>query len=231
MTGPCGITTTDFYNKLGGPETTVINIDGNGNALTVNSAYRNHITTDNNAKIVLKNVTMDSNYKVEGSTWDDYGLIFDCPTEFTNVTFNRQLALSRPYKHILNNVTINQTAATGDMYALWIQAGADVTFNGGTVNSINPNSGSLNRAIKIADEYITDPQLTKLNVSGVTFKSQKKAAVLVTSTAGADIIWGTGNDITNVAADQTNAVWNDADRAAAWEKITVTGCRKYQEQE
>ncbi len=228
MTYPCGITTSEFYNKLGGPETTVINIDGNGNALTVNSAYRNHIWTDNNAKIVLKNVTMDSNYKVEGSTWDDYGLIFDCPTEITDVTFNRQLVLSRPYKHILNNVTINQTAATGDMYALWIQAGADVTFNGGTVNAVSPN-GNKNRAIKIADEYITDPQLTKLNVSGVTFKSQKKAAVLVTSTAGADIIWGTGNDISQVAADQTNAVWNDADRTAAYDLVTVTGCTKYQE--
>lgn len=229
MTGPCGITTTDFYNKLGGPETTVINIDGNGNALTVNSAYRNHITTDNNAKIVLKNVTMDSNYKVEGSTWDDYGLIFDCPTEFTNVTFNRQLALSQPYKHILNNVTINQTAATGDMYALWIEAGADVTFNGGAVNAVSPN-GNKNRAIKIADQYVTNPQLTKLNVSGVTFKSDKKAAVLVTSTAGTDIIWGEGNDISNVAADQTNAVWNDADRTAAYDLVTVTGCTKYQEQ-
>ena len=231
MTGPCGITTSDFYNKLGGAETTVINIDGNGNALTVNSAYRNHIWTDNNAKIVLKNVTMDSNYKVEGSTWDDYGLIFECPTEITDVTFNRQLVLSRPYKHILNNVTINQTAATGDMYALWIQAGADVTFNGGTVNSINPNSGSLNRAIKIADEYMPTPlQLTKLNVSGVTFKSQKKAAVLVTSTAGADIIWGEGNDISQVAADHTNAVWNDSGRTAAWDLVTVTGCTKFQEQ-
>ena len=230
MTGPCGITTSEFYNKLGGAETTVINIDGNGNALTVNSAYRNHIWTDNNAKIVLKNVTMDSNYAVGGSTWDDYGLIFDCPTEFTNVTFNRQLVLSRPYKHILNNVTINQTAATDDMYALWIQAGADVTFNGGTVNSINPNSGSLNRAIKIADEYITDPQLTKLNVSGVTFKSQKKAAVLVTSNAGAEIVWGEGNDISQVAADQTHAVWNDSARTAAWDLVTVTGCTKYQEQ-
>lgn len=230
MTGPCGITTSEFYNKLGGPETTVINIDGNGNALTVNSTYRNHIWTDNNAKIVLKNVTMDSNYKVGGSTWDDYGLIFDCPTEFTDVTFSRQLVLSKPYKHILNNVTINQTAATGDMYALWIQAGADVTFNGGTVNSINPNSGSLNRAIKIADEYISEPQLTKLNVSGVTFKSQKKAAVLVTSTAGANIIWGEGNDISQVAADQTIAVWNDANRTAAWDLVAVTGCKKFQEQ-
>lgn len=224
------ITTSNFYLNRGGANTSTITVDGNGHTLTFNSTYRNHIQTTNNAKIVLKNVTMDSNYKVGGSTWDDYGLIFDCPTEFTDVTFNRQLVLSQPYKHILNNVTINQTASTGDMYALWIEAGADVTFNGGIVNAINPNSGSKNRAIKIADEYITDPQLTKLNVSGVTFKSQKKAAVLVTSTAGADIIWGTGNDISDVFADQTNAVWNDAGRTAAWELITVTGCAKYQEQ-
>ena len=230
MTGDCGITTSNFYNKLGGPETTVINIEGNDKALTINSTYRNHIVTDNNAKIVLKNVTMDSNYAVSGSTWDDYGLIFDCPTEFTNVTFNRQLVLSQPFKHVLNNVRINQTSATSDMYALWIQAGADVTFNGGVVNSINPNAGSKNRAIKIADEYMPTPcQLTKLNVSGVTFKSQKKAAVLVTSTAGADIVWGGGNNISEVAADQTNAVWNDSARADAWDLVTVTGCTKYQE--
>ena len=222
------ICTSDFYLNRGGANTSTITLNGNGYALTFHSGNRNHIQTTNKAKFVLKNATVDSDYKVEGSTWDDYGLIFDCPTEFTDVTFNRQLVLSRPYKHILNNVTINQTAATGDMDALWIQAGADVTFNGGTVNSVSPN-GNKNRAIKIADEYIDDPLLTKLNVSGVTFKSQKKAAVLVTSTAGANIVWGEGNNISQVAADQTNAVWNDADRTAAWNLVTVTGCTKHQE--
>ncbi|MDD5963636.1 MAG: hypothetical protein PUC92_06745 [bacterium] len=223
------INTSNFYLNRGGANTHTITINGNSHKLTFHSTYRNHIQTSNGAKIILKNATVDSDYQVGGSTWDDYGLIFQCPTEFENVTFNRQLALEQPYAHKLTNVTINQTSATGDMYALWIEAGADVTFNGGTVNSINPNSGSLNRAIKIADQYIDNPQLTKLNVSGVTFKSQKKAAVLVTSTAGADIIWGTGNDISNVADDHTNAVWNDADRTAAWDLITVTGCTKYQE--
>ena len=87
----------------------------------------------------------------------------------------------------------------------------------------------MNRAIKIADQYITNPQLTKLAVSGTTFKSQKKAAVLVTSTAGANIVWGEGNDISEVQADNVNAVWNDAARAAAWDLVTVTGCTKKQE--
>ena len=223
------ICTSDFYQNRGGANTSTITIDGAGHNLTFHSTYRNHIQTTNGAKIILKNAIVDSDYKVGGSTWDDYGLIFDCPTEFSNVTFNRQLVLSQPYAHKLSNVTINQTSATGDMYALWIEAGADVTFNGGAINALSPN-GNKNRAVKIADEYITDPLLTKLNVSGVTFKSDKKAAVLVTSTAGATITWGEGNDISQVAADQTNAVWNDADRTAAWDSVTVTGCTKYQEQ-
>lgn len=223
------ICTSDFYKNRGGENTSTITIDGNGHNLTFLSTYRNHLQTTNGAKIILKNATVDSDYMVSGSTWDDYGLIFDCPTEFSNVTFNRQLVLSQPYAHKLSNVTINQTSETGDMYALWIEAGADVTFNGGAVNALSPN-GNKNRAIKIADEYITDPQLTKLSVAGVTFKSDKKAAVLVTSTAGATITWGEGNDISEVAADTENAVWNDADRADAWDLVTVTGCTKYQEQ-
>lgn len=223
------INTSDFYLNRGGDNTNTITIDGNSHNLTFHSTYRNHIQTTNGAKIILKNATVDSDYKVEGSTWDDYGLIFQCPTEFENVVFNRLLALEQPFQHKLKNVTINQTSATNDdMYALWIEAGADVTFNGGAINAVSPN-GKKNRAIKIADQYITDPELTKLSVSGVTFKSDKKGAVLVTSTAGANIVWGEENDITGVAADQTNAVWNDAERTAAWEKITVTGCTKYQE--
>ncbi len=230
--GSASFDRSDFYSQLGGASTKTITIDGGaaGAELNIVSGYRNHIVTKNNATIILKNLTISSNYMVGGSTWDDYAIIFDCPTIIENVTFTRQVALGKNQKHELSKVTINQTAATGDMYALWLQAGVDVTLKDCVINSINPNAGSLNRAIKIADEYIDNPQLTKLAVSGTTFKSQKKAAVLVTSTAGANIVWGEGNDISEVQADNVNAVWNDADRTAAWDLVTVTGCTKIQEQ-
>ncbi|MGN1190383.1 MAG: hypothetical protein ACI4SL_08330 [Candidatus Ornithospirochaeta sp.] len=220
---------SDFYKKFGGANTQSITINGNGHKVIIHSTYRNHIVTENpSTKLILNNLTFTSDYKVEGSTWDDYAIIFDCDTEMDRVKFERQVALIKAHKHILDNVTINQTSNTGDMYALWIEAGANVSISNSIINSINP-SGSSNRAIKIADEYITDPQLTTLSVSGTTFKSQKKAAVLVTSTAGANITWGTGNDISGVAADSINAVWNDSDRTAAWDLVTVTGCTKGQE--
>ena len=230
--GSASFDKSDFYAQFGGASTKTITIDGGaaGAELNIVSSYRNHIDTKNNATLILKNLTISSNYKVGGSTWDDYAIIFDCPTIIENVTFTRQVALGKNQKHELSKVTINQTAATGDMYALWLEAGVDVTLKDCVINSINPNSGSLNRAIKIADEYVDDPQLTKLAVSGTTFKSQKKAAVLVTSTAGANIVWGEGNDISQVQADNVNAVWNDADRTAAWDLVTVTGCTKKQEE-
>ena len=232
INGRASFDKSDFYAQFGGASTKTITIDGGaaGAELNIVSRYRNHIDTKNNATLILKNLTISSNYKVEGSTWDDYAIIFDCPTIIENVTFTRQVALGKNQKHELSKVTINQTAATGDMYALWLEAGVDVTLKDCMINSINPNAGSLNRAIKIADEYITNPQLTKLAVSGTTFKSQKKAAVLVTSTAGANIVWGEGNDISQVQADNVNAVWNDAARTAAWDLVTVTGCTKKQEE-
>ena len=229
--GSASFDKSDFYAQLGGASTKTITIDGGtaGAELNIISGYGNHILTKNNATLILKNLSISSNYKVEGHTWNLYGIFFECPTIIENVTFTRQVALGKNQKHELSKVTINQTAATGDMYALWLEAGVDVTLKDCVINSINPNSGSLNRAIKIADEYITNPQLTKLAVSGTTFKSQKKAAVLVTSTAGANIVWGEGNDISQVQADNVNAVWNDADRTAAWDLVTVTGCTKKQE--
>lgn len=222
-----------YKATLGDSDTHSVTINANENRITFDSNYRNAINCY--GTLTINNATIDSTYKTSGSTWDDYGLIFRYQNGgknevvFNNVVFNRQVVIEKGVKATFNNCTINQTSATGDMYALWICAGADVTLNDCTINSKNPNSGSFNRAIKIADEYITGPQSTTLSVSGTTIKSQKKAAVLVTSTAGANITWGEGNNITGVEADSTNAVWNDSDRTNAWDLVIVTGCQKVQE--
>ena len=140
INGRASFNKSDFYKQFGGASTKTITIDGGaaGAELNIVSRYRNHIDTKNNATLILKNLTISSNYMVGGSTWDDYAIIFDCPTIIENVTFTRQVALGKNQKHELSKVTINQTAATGDMYALWLQAGVDVTLKDCVINSINP---------------------------------------------------------------------------------------------
>lgn len=233
-----------YYSAtLGGKDSEYVMIDGNNKKITLQSDYRNAINCY--GKLTINDAELDSTYKPEGSTWDDYAIIFRYQENgkneviFNNVIFDRQVAIEKGVKATFNNCTINQTSATDDMYALWIQAGADVTLNNCTINSVNLNSGNNNRAIKIADEYVWNGQggnlpedqvsVTNLAVNGTTFKSQKKAAVLVTSAAGAHITWGVDNDISEVAADNVNAVWNDSERAAYMDLVNVTGCTKIQE--
>ena len=76
-------------------------------------------------------------------------------------------------------------------------------MDGCTVNSAG-------RAIKISDQYVdqAERQLTKLTVKNTSFTSVKKAAILVGSTAGANITLE-NVDISGVSADTTNAVWVD----------------------
>ena len=68
-----------------------------------------------------------------------------------------------------------------------------------------------------------------MNVSNTTFKTEEKAAIIVKSTAGADITLD-NVDITAVVADAVNAVWVDADRSTAYNLVTVSGGTKFQEQ-
>jgi hypothetical protein len=131
-----------------------------------------------------------------------------------NVTFDKAVAIDNAGKATtMKNVTIN---ATGDVYALWITAeGQNVTIDGLTINSEG-------RGIKINEQYVAAPEKVILNVSNATFNTVKKAAVIVKSAAGADITLDNVN-IDNVKGDFTNAVWNDADSAASFDKITVVG--------
>ena len=67
-----------------------------------------------------------------------------------------------------------------------------------------------------------------MNVSNADFNIKKKAAILVKSAAGADIILN-NIDISGVVADKVNAVWVDEDSADSYDLVTVTGGKKKQE--
>ena len=86
------------------------------------------------------------------------------------------------------------------------------------------------RGIKVIDEYIDEADRVQcnINISNCSFETASKAAILVTNTKGAKIA-ASNLDITKVAADNVNAVWNDSKRTAAWDLVEVTGCTKKQE--
>jgi hypothetical protein len=201
--------------KLGGANTDNIIIDLNGNKLNITTTYWSAIGANNdNATITIKNGSMTSTGNSAG-TWNAYDVrLCNCNYVIENVTFDKAVAIDNAGKSTtMKNVTIN---ATGDVYALWITAeGQNVTIDGLTINSEG-------RGIKIDEQYVAAPEKVILNVSNATFNTVKKAAVIVKSAAGADITLDNVN-IDNVKGDFTNAVWNDADSAASFDKITVVG--------
>lgn len=143
--------------------------------------------------------------------------------ELINVTSDKAIALKAG--GTLTNVTIND-ANTSDTYAIWIQPkGQTVTIDGCTIDMLACSDG---RGIKIDEQYVDAPAKVTLNVSNTIFKTEEKAAILVKSKAGADIILNNIN-ITEVAADSTNPVWVDAASAAYYNIVTVTGGTKVQE--
>jgi hypothetical protein len=100
---------------------------------------------------------------------------------------------------------------------MWITAaGQNVTIDGLTINSDG-------RGIKIDEQYVNESLAhVTLKVSNATFKTAKKAAILVKSAAGAHITLNNAN-IANVAEDHGFAVWVDEDAAAYADKVVVNG--------
>ncbi|MDD6777806.1 MAG: hypothetical protein PUD91_02060, partial [Bacteroidales bacterium] len=211
--------------RYGGDNTTVVSFNGNGHKLTIDSSYRQWLKAKNdNAKFVLNDLALNGTFETE-RTWDGYDIIFCNEVEANNVTFSRAVAVDK-VKGTFNNCVINQLL-NQDAYALWVVAGSDVTVKDCAINSKTGNGG---RAIKVADEYACDshggggtPANTTLAVEGTTFKSDKKAAILVSSCSDTNITWGAGNDISAVAADSTNPVWKD-NNATFTGTVTATGC-------
>ena len=201
--------------KLGGEGTEAITIDLNGHKLNITTTYWSVLGAKNaDAVFTIKNGTMTSSQAT--GTWNSYDLGFaNCNYNFENVVFDKAIALEAANKtYNLKNVTINETH---DYYAMWVSAkGQTVNIDGLTINS-------LGRGIKIDEQYVAAPAKVTMNVANATFKTAKKAAVIVKSVAGAVINWGAGNDIANVAEDDTFAVWVDEDSAAYADKVVVNG--------
>lgn len=216
----------------GGSATTAVSITGKtGNeTLTFNNVNSdwNYVACANEfAQINISKLKLTNSDHNDGP-WNRHDVYFHNPVTLTNVYSDKAIAVRADAA--LDKVTITDQRDDNDDYGLWIEAyGQTVTVKDCTFDMIK-NNGKTGRAITIKDQYIDSPSLVTLNVSGTTFKSQKKAAVLVTSTAGANITWGENNDISEVQDDTENAVWNDADRTAAWNLVTVTGCTKKQEE-
>lgn len=222
---------TNDKSVFGTASTTSIVVEGNGHTITfhnTDSDWNAIYTKNEDAVLTIKNATIDnSGYNADGGTWNGHDITFNCNVVLDNVTANNAIAVGMDAT--IRRSTISDNDGTTSAYMLWIQATCQtVSIEDCTINGKSSITND-NRAIKIADEYIGEPdrKSVTLNVSGTTFSSDSKAAVLVTNTAGATINWGEGNDISGVAADNVNAVWNDSARADAI--VKVSGCKVIQE--
>ena len=201
--------------KLGGENTKNITIDLAGNKLNITTTYWSVLGAKNaDALFTIKNGTMTSSQAT--GTWNSYDLCFaNCNYNFENVVFEKAIALEAANKaYNLKNVSITETH---DYYAIWVSAkGQNITINGLNVESAG-------RGIKIDEQYVDAPAKVTMSVANATFKTVKKAAIVVKSVAGAEINWGAGNNITEVAADSEFAVWVDENSAAYADLVVVNG--------
>lgn len=206
---------TQSTNAFGWSNTGSIIIDGKGlYKLTFDhpDSDANHVTT-NGAKLILKNLYL-SNSGYNNGPWNRHDIVFDCTVSLENVNSDKAIALGSDA--IFNHVTIKDS----DVYGLWIKADGQTV----TLENVTIEMGSTDgRAIAVKDQYVNDPQKVTLTITDSVIKSQTKAAVLVTSTAGA-MISAQNVDISGVSADNTNLVWiDDGEGYANITDTTVSG--------
>ena len=219
-----------FY--LGGANTSNVVIEGVGAAseLKFTNSYLAAIMMNNpKGLLTLKNLKVSSTRPV--GPWNVYDIVFwKTSVDMENVDFSHAVALTPfdnggfesynpDHKATLKNCTITDPDANG-MYALWIQAGANVALDGCTISG--------NRAIKVADQYAEKDgkvYATTLSCNNCKFVSSKKAAVYSSTKGGGTFTFTGTNDITGVKADTENHVWIDAGYASTASKIKVTGAK------
>ena len=196
------------HKPMGGDKTKSIVIDGNGHKLIFNNTDSdwNNVTWGD-AKLTIKNAVIDnSGYNADGGTWNGHDITFKGNgLLLENVTFINAVALEGTAT--LKNVTISDKNATGDTYMLWIRAGSAVTAENLTIDGKSA-TGNLNRAIAIKDQYVKDPEQTKLTINNATITSDKYAAVYVTSASATTVdLNGTielGTAVTNEVAQKSS---------------------------
>ena len=203
--------------SIGTANTETITINGNGKTLTFNQKGNdwNDVSTanDEQTKLNLNDMTINNSGYNSGH-WKRNNIFFSCAVEMNNVTAT---AVGFKNDAKLNNVTINDNRAS--IYGIWIVTnGQNVEINGLTINT----AGNGGRGIAIKDEDSDKVDGTSLTINDATFTTDKKAAILVTSSYTVDIEASDIN-IDGVAADDVNAVWVDEAKANVYGLVTLTG--------
>lgn len=219
----------------GDANTKSITIDGNGHTLNLYGKDSNWSSFGAwNGDLIIKNATINKTENGQGTHQHNYCIMLknvngNGSNELTsgkvylqNVRFNRAVWIYNDAE--FENVSI--TDNNSNHYALWINANVrNISLKNCSI--VATNSG---RGIKVVDEDVdvADRVQCNINIDNTTFETAKKAAILVTNTAGAKIT-ARNLDISKVAADKENAVWNDEARKDAWDLVVVDGCTKKQE--
>ncbi|MBP3738974.1 MAG: hypothetical protein J6I72_08015 [Muribaculaceae bacterium] len=219
--------------NYGDANTQSVTIDGNGHTLNLRGTDTDWSSFGAwNGNLILKNMTV---YKTEGGNgaWNNHAInlsnrngngsndLTSGKIYLQNVTFNNSVAIQNDA--VVENCTFNEPGA---FYTFMVNANVKNT----TIKDCKFIATKGGRGIKVIDQYVDEANRVQcnINISGCTFETAKKGAILVTNTAGAKIT-ASNLDISKVAADNVNAVWNDEDRADYYDLVKVTGCTKKQE--
>lgn len=200
--------------QIGNENTESITIDGRNHVLNLIGTDTDWSSLGNaGEKLVFKNVTIN---KTEGGNgaWNNHAFNITSYVEFDNVTVNNAITIYNGGK--FNNTNFYEA---GEYYTLYIPAvDQDVVIENCKFEATNAGRG-----IKVIEQYVSkdEKKPVDITVTGSTFKTAKKAAILVTSTEGANIV-ASNNNIENVNADTENLVWVDSDLPASYPKVKVT---------
>ena len=195
---------------IGSEETKKISISGNDKTISfdrTNSDWNNVITANENTVLEISNASIVGvGHGSNTGTWNTHDIYFNCNVILKNVVSKTAIAVGMNAN--FEKVSISDKDVPSDTYMLWVVAnGQVVKLSDCEIDGKNSSEKLSNRAIAIKDQYVESPASVTLSVKDTIISSDKKAAILVTSTEGANI------ELENVdiegTPDKVNAVWID----------------------